>query len=99
MPLTFVPLQRARFSARFPETFRYSPSHYWMAPVDGGARAFGGWASPSLPRGCSASWWTANGRRLSARRSMSGQVVGWVEGVQGGERRLLRDERRLRRGN
>lgn len=35
MPLTFVRFKHARFSARFPEGFRYSPSHYWMAPVDG----------------------------------------------------------------
>jgi glycine cleavage system H protein len=34
MPLTFVRFKHARFSARFPEGFRYSRSHYWMAPVD-----------------------------------------------------------------
>jgi glycine cleavage system H protein len=37
MPLTFVRFKHARFSARFPETFRYSRSHYWMAPVEGDA--------------------------------------------------------------
>jgi len=35
MPLTFVRFKHARFSARFPESYRYSRSHYWMAPVDG----------------------------------------------------------------
>lgn len=35
MPLTFVRFKHARFSARFPETYRYSRSHYWMAPVEG----------------------------------------------------------------
>lgn len=35
MPLTFVRFKHARFSARFPEGFRYSRSHYWMAPIEG----------------------------------------------------------------
>lgn len=35
MPLQFVRYKHARFSARFPDGFRYSKSHYWMAPVEG----------------------------------------------------------------
>jgi len=35
MPLTFVRFKHARFSARFPDSYRYSRSHYWMAPVEG----------------------------------------------------------------
>ena len=35
MPLNFVRFKHARFSARFPDSYRYSPSHYWMAPVEG----------------------------------------------------------------
>ncbi|QIF00694.1 glycine cleavage system protein H [Roseimicrobium sp. ORNL1] len=35
MPLTFVRFKHARFTARFPENYRYSRSHYWMAPVEG----------------------------------------------------------------
>ena len=35
MPLAFVRFKHARFSARFPESYRYSRSHYWMAPADG----------------------------------------------------------------
>ena len=35
MPLNFVRFKHARFSARFPESYRYSRSHYWMAPVEG----------------------------------------------------------------
>ena len=35
--LNFVRYKHARFSARFPESYRYSRSHYWMAPVDAGA--------------------------------------------------------------
>jgi glycine cleavage system H protein len=35
MSIPFVRYKHARFSARFPEPFRYSKSHYWMAPVEG----------------------------------------------------------------
>lgn len=35
MPLTFVRFKHARFTARFPDSYRYSRSHYWMAPVEG----------------------------------------------------------------
>ena len=35
MPLTFARFKHARFTARFPETYRYSRSHYWMAQVEG----------------------------------------------------------------
>ena len=35
MPLSFVRFKHARFSARFPDSYRYSRSHYWMAPVEG----------------------------------------------------------------
>lgn len=35
MPLNFVRFKHARFSAKFPENYRYSRSHYWMAPVEG----------------------------------------------------------------
>ncbi len=35
MALNFIRFKHARFSARFPENYRYSRSHYWMAPVDG----------------------------------------------------------------
>ena len=34
MPLNFIRFKHARFSARFPENYRYSRSHYWMAPVE-----------------------------------------------------------------
>ena len=35
--MNFIRFKHARFSARFPEGFRYSRSHYWMAPVEGEA--------------------------------------------------------------
>src|SRR5437764_867928 len=34
-PVNFVRFKHARFSARFPDSYRYSRSHYWMAPVEG----------------------------------------------------------------
>ncbi|MCB1098992.1 MAG: glycine cleavage system protein H [Verrucomicrobiae bacterium] len=33
--MEFIKYRHARFRARFPAHFRYSPSHYWMAPVEG----------------------------------------------------------------
>jgi glycine cleavage system H protein len=35
MPLNFLRFKHARFSARFPDSYRYSRSHYWMAAVEG----------------------------------------------------------------
>lgn len=34
--MDLVRFKHARFSARFPAAYRYSQSHYWMAPVDEG---------------------------------------------------------------
>jgi glycine cleavage system H protein len=31
----WIKFKHARFTARFPSDFRYSRSHYWMAPVEG----------------------------------------------------------------
>ena len=36
--MNFIRFKHARFSARFPECYRYYRSHYWMAPVEGEAR-------------------------------------------------------------
>lgn len=33
--MTYLRFKHARFSARFPESYSYSPSHYWMAQVEG----------------------------------------------------------------
>ena len=33
--MEFLRFKHARFAARFPKDFRYSRSHYWMAPVAG----------------------------------------------------------------
>lgn len=79
MPLTFVRYKHARFSARFPETFRYSPSHYWMAPVEGEPGlwrvGFTKFATRMLGELVDCEWQKAIGESVE-----SGQVVGWVEG-------------------
>lgn len=36
IPMEFVKFRHAHFSARFPASYRYSRSHYWMAPPPGG---------------------------------------------------------------
>ncbi len=33
-----IRFRHAHFSARFPVDYRYSPSHFWMAPVEDGSR-------------------------------------------------------------
>ena len=79
MPLTFVRYKHARFSARFPETFRYSPSHYWMAPVEGEPGlwrvGFTKFATRMLGELVDCEWQKAVGETIE-----SGQIVGWVEG-------------------
>lgn len=79
MPLNFVRYKHARFSARFPETFRYSPSHYWMAPVEGESNlwrvGFTKFATRMLGELVDCDWQPALGGAVEP-----GQVVGWVEG-------------------
>ena len=36
MVLNYVRYKHSRFSARFPESYRYSRSHYWMGEGEGG---------------------------------------------------------------
>lgn len=79
MPLNFVRYKHARFSARFPETFRYSPSHYWMAPVESESNlwrvGFTKFATRMLGELVDCDWKPALGDLIEP-----GQVVGWVEG-------------------
>jgi glycine cleavage system H protein len=78
-PLTFLRFKHARFSARFPASYRYSRSHYWMAPVEG---------SPGLWRVGFTKFATRMLGELvdfTFQKKMgdpvaSGEVVGWVEG-------------------
>lgn len=79
MPLNFVRFKHARFSARFPDSFRYSPSHYWMAPV---ADSPGLWrvgftkfATRMLGELVDCEWNTPPGAPVAP-----GDNLGWVEG-------------------
>lgn len=79
MALNFVRYKHARFSARFPDNFRYSPSHYWMAPVEGEPGVwrvgFTKFATRMLGELVDCEWQVTQGGAVE-----SGQVVGWVEG-------------------
>ncbi len=79
MPLNFVRFKHARFSARFPDTFRYSPSHYWMAPVDGDTGlwriGFTKFATRMLGELVDCEW-----QRKAGEAIQPGDTVGWVEG-------------------
>ncbi len=79
MPLTFVRYKHARFSARFPDSFRYSRSHYWMAEVEGDPGlwriGFTKFATRMLGELVDCDWQVHEGGRVEP-----GQNVGWVEG-------------------
>ena len=77
--LEFVRYKHARFSARFPASFRYSRSHYWMAPVEGepgtwrvGVSKF---ATRMLGELVDAQWKVDSGDEVA-----SGDEIGYVEG-------------------
>ena len=79
MALTFVRYKHARFSARFPESFRYSKSHYWMAPVEGREGewrvGFTKFATRMLGELVDCEWPLQPGDAVEP-----GQKIGWVEG-------------------
>ncbi len=79
MPITFVRYKHARFSARFPEHYRYSRSHYWMSPVEGmdghWRVGFTKFATRMLGELVDCGWQVPEGGPVQP-----GQVVGWVEG-------------------
>lgn len=80
MPVPTVRFKHARFSARFPETYRYSRSHYWMCPVEDGRPGvwrvgFTKFATRMLGELVDCGWKPEPGGAVEP-----GQVVGWVEG-------------------
>jgi glycine cleavage system H protein len=79
MALPYVRYKHTRFSARFPEHFRYSPSHYWMAPVEGSEGlwrvGFTKFATRMLGELVDCEWQAPLGSTVEP-----GLVVGWVEG-------------------
>ncbi len=74
-----VRFKHARFSARFPEGYRYSRSHYWMAPVEDQPGlwrvGFTKFATRMLGELVDCEWPTAEGAPVAP-----GQNIGWVEG-------------------
>lgn len=77
--MDFVRFKHARFSARFPDSYRYSKSHYWMAPDPD---------EPGLWRAGFTKFATRMlGELVDAEFSIPldeavvpGQEIGWVEG-------------------
>lgn len=79
MSLPTVRFKHARFSARFPEAYRYSRSHYWMAPVEGSEGlwrvGFTKFATRMLGELVDCEW-----KKLQGQPLAPGDIVGWVEG-------------------
>ena len=79
MPLNFVRFKHARFSARFPDSFRYSRSHYWMAPVEGDTGlwrvGFTKFATRMLGELVDCEW-----KKQAGEPVAQGDNIGWVEG-------------------
>lgn len=77
MPLNFIRFKHARFSARFPDSFRYSRSHYWMAEVEPGLWRVGftKFATRMLGELVDCEWKSPEGAPVSP-----GDNIGWVEG-------------------
>ncbi len=77
--MEFARFKHARFSARFPVDFRYSKSHYWMAPVENETGlwrvGFTKFATRMLGELVEAEWEKKTGDTVE-----SGQQIGWVEG-------------------
>ena len=71
--------KHARFSARFPESFRYSRSHYWMSDAGGEQNVwrvgFTKFATRMLGELVEAQWKVAEAEVIEP-----GQQMGWVEG-------------------
>lgn len=77
--LEYSRYKNSRFSARFPKSFLYSRSHYWMALVNGEARlwrvGFTKFATRMLGELVEAEFDLPAGAVIEA-----GQEIGWVEG-------------------
>ena len=77
--MEFARFKHARFSARLPVDFRYSLSHYWMAPVENEAGlwrvGFTKFATRMLGELVEAEWEKKPGDSVEP-----GEQIGWVEG-------------------
>jgi glycine cleavage system H protein len=79
MSLPTVRFKHARFSARFPESYSYSRSHYWMTRVEGQEGVwrvgFTKFATRMLGELVDCEWKKQLGEAVEP-----GQNIGWVEG-------------------
>lgn len=77
--MDYVRFKHARFSARFPATFRYSRSHYWMAPSPDDPEiwrvGFTKFATRMLGELVDAEFSMKEGQAVTP-----GEEIGWVEG-------------------
>ena len=77
--MEFRKFKHARFSARFPASYRYARSHYWMAEVEGEPGlwrvGFTKFATRMLGELVEAEWKRSDGDVIGA-----GDQIGWVEG-------------------
>ncbi len=77
--MEYAKFKHARFSARFPKTYRYSRSHYWMAEDEGEPGlwrvGFTKFATRMLGELVEAEFEKKEGEPVSP-----GQQIGWVEG-------------------
>jgi glycine cleavage system H protein len=77
--MEFIRYKHARFSARFPAHYRYSPSHYWMAPSPEDNSiwrvGFTKFATRMLGELVDAEFSVSQGDAV-----LPGQEIGWVEG-------------------
>lgn len=77
--MEFRRFKHARFTARFPEAYRYARSHYWLAPVEGDSGlwrvGFTKFATRMLGELVEAEWKRAKGQGVAP-----GEQIGWVEG-------------------
>src|SRR6478735_4774853 len=75
----WIKFRHARFTARFPADFRYSPSHYWMMPVPGETdlwrTGFTKFATRMLGEPVDFTFNPAEGGAVSP-----GEMIWWVEG-------------------
>ena len=96
--MEFRRFKHARFSARFPESYRYARSHYWMAEVEGEAGlwrvGFTKFATRMLGELVEAEW-----KRDSGARVEPGEEIGWVEGFKAASDVFCVMEGEFERGN
>ncbi len=77
MSIPTIHYKRTRFTARLPETYRYSPAHYWLNEIEPGVWQVGftKFATRMLGDIVEFEFKVAPGTAIEA-----GQAIGWTEG-------------------